>query len=972
MFSNFVQIPVLNKRPIVLEWKDIKKTPDDIADIIRTNPGARRANIAGKLNNIIVVDIDKPKGDEIAGAKFFDGLMEGNQKTLSFETQSMGRHYYFKYDDDIKDTMIRLKKIKMINGKPVLDELTKKIVYNVYSIDILSNGKYAVSYDNIIDDVPIQPLPKNIKDFIMSTDNYKNRTNKKRNDTDKPENSKPKANITNNIHFRYKLEDVVDLLNKLPEKYYEDNQLWKNITSALKSANLHKEWEDFSKKSVTEYDDIKNNKIWLNNSLNIDLTYLNIVAKNEGIKTKLKVSRWCDKLDLFTTTPNETRHVEYVELVKTKEKPEIQDFNYDRHPYILIKSATGTGKTQCTSELITKIRGEYNYKVLSIVSRISLAEQHKTNFEKIGIVSYQDIEPKDYGKYKNLVIQIDSIVHLKVEWLKNTIVYLDEINSLLDYVLNSSTLVNKRLDVYNKLCMIVKSASYVIGVDADLSDIVTMFFKNLKIKPYIIHNTFKNAKGNVTQYLCEHKLIADMKAKLKRGEKFICCFDSLRYQEIVVEELRQYCKRMKLDREKDFLMYSSKDGDDASLKDVKESWDDKYVFYTPKIVYGVDFVPKQAMPVYAFFKCTSINPLAFSQMVSRCRKISHLRYFIEERNHNLQFTCAEDIKDHYKDVLTYINDFTKAIEENDKKKKPKKKKYGAVTYYDYDLNTGDIVNLASTFDDMFWKQQYYNGVMRSAMNYHFQSILKEKGYNISVNEMKGQHKINFNELKEDIKEATGETIKTIIEESDDDELTAGQKKIKASIEKRANILHINIDNDKYNEELTDDRQFVTHLNICALLNTKHDDKLYQKMFEDFGVQNITSNANKIKLINEVRKIFNVSPLCVDNINDDIVIPDNMKKLVKDTFRIDANLVSMYRHLVPGIIKVTRITVDGKKKRVYEIEPDIIKHHIELLRHRNETFDGIDENILNRYGYEKPEPEPEPEPKPKRKTIRLFK
>ena len=58
---------------------------------------------------------------------------------------------------------------------------------------------------------------------------------------------------------------------------------------------------------------------------------------------------------------------------------------------------------------------------------------------------------------------------------------------------------------------------------------------------------------------------------------------------------------MKLDCKKDFLIYSSKDGDDASLKNVKETWDDKYVFYTPKIVYGIDYVPKTPTPVYAFF-----------------------------------------------------------------------------------------------------------------------------------------------------------------------------------------------------------------------------------------------------------------------------------------------------------------------------------------------------------------------------------
>ena len=952
MFSNYVQIPVhpLTKLALV-KWgglDPIKETPD-MTDILRNTPDAKIANLAGKINNIIVIDIDKPKIGEIDGARLFAGLMEDNEKTLTFKSPSGGRHYYFKYDDDIKYSCIRLKRKR--NNKET-DE---------YSIDLLSNGKYAVVYNNIIHDVPIQKLPENVKEFILNTENYKNKTKTKRNDTNEPdkhENNKPKTNIANDIQFKYKLDDVIDLLNKLPKDYYENDQLWKNITSALKSANLHKEWVEFSKKSVSKYDEIKNDKIWTNNTLNIDLTYLNAIAKKEGIKTKLKIHRWCDKLDLFTTTPNETRHVEFVELVKTKTNPNIKDFDYDRHPHILIKSATGTGKTQCTSELIQKIRGEYDYNVLSIVSRISLAEQHKTNFKKIGIVSYQDIESREYGNCKNLVIQVDSITLLTPDKLKNTIVYLDEINSLLDYVLNSSTLANKRLDVYNRLCIIVKSASYVIGVDADLSDIVTMFFKNLKITPYIIHNTFKNAKGKVTQYMCQNKLIADMKAKLKRGEKFICCFDSLRYEEIVLEELRQYCDRTQLDCKKDFLIYSSKEGDDKSLKDVKESWDDKYVFYTPKIVYGVDFVPKQAMPVYAFFQCTSINPLSFSQMVSRCRNISHLRYFIEERNHNLQFTCAEDIKDHYTDVLTYINDVTNVIEENYKKTKPKKKKYGAVTYYDYDSKRGEIINLASMFDDMFWKQQYYNSVMKSAMNYHFQSILKEKGYNISVNEMDGKHKIDIDRLKEDVKETNSETIKSIIQDPENS-LTAGQKKVKESIEKRAEILHIGMDCSKYEEELTDDRKFVTHLNVCELLNTRHDDKLYDKTCKEFGVQNITSNTMKIKLINEVQMLMNVSPLCIDNINNDIVIPDDKRDLIKKVFRTEASLISMYRNLVPNLIKSTRVTVDGERSRVYEIEPDVIKHHLDLLRHRNKTFDGIDEKTLNYFGY-------------KPKTIRLLK
>ena len=126
-----------------------------------------------------------------------------------------------------------------------------------------------------------------------------------------------------------------------------------------------------------------------------------------------------------------------------------------------------------------------------------------------------------------------------------------------------------------------------------------------------------------------------MKAKLKNGIYFICCFDSLTYQDQVLEELKSYCERNELESKKDFLVYSSKDGADSDLKNVSETWKDKYVFYTPKIVYGLDFVPDTALDVYAFFKCTSVSPLAFSQMVARCRKLKHLRYNIVERNISL-------------------------------------------------------------------------------------------------------------------------------------------------------------------------------------------------------------------------------------------------------------------------------------------------------------------------------------------------
>ena len=82
MFSNYVQIPVHPiTKLLVKKWaglNPITETPD-MTDAFRKNPDAKTSNLAGKINNIIVVDVDKPKKDEIDGAQFFSGLMANNE-----------------------------------------------------------------------------------------------------------------------------------------------------------------------------------------------------------------------------------------------------------------------------------------------------------------------------------------------------------------------------------------------------------------------------------------------------------------------------------------------------------------------------------------------------------------------------------------------------------------------------------------------------------------------------------------------------------------------------------------------------------------------------------------------------------------------------------------------------------------------------------------------------------------------------
>ena len=62
---------------------------------------------------------------------------------------------------------------------------------------------------------------------------------------------------------------------------------------------------------------------------------------------------------------------------------------------------------------------------------------------------------------------------------------------------------------------------------------------------------------------------------------------------------------------------------------------------------------------------------------------------------------------------------------------------------------------------------------------------------------------------------------------------------------------------------------------------------------------------------------------------------------------------MYRNLVPNIVKSTQVMTDGVRSRVYEIDTQTIKHHLDLLCHRNHKLNGIDKQTLTYFGYKPP-------------------
>ena len=192
--------------------------------------------------------------------------------------------------------------------------------------------------------------------------------------------------------------------------------------------------------------------------------------------------------------------------------------------YIIIKSDTGTGKT--TSLLNYFDKEQDQSKLLSVVSRVSLGEsQYKLIVDK-------DIRIRMYNKTNlvnddNIIIQLDSICNklYKINY-SNYIIYLDEFSSILEYLHNSTTLNEKRVNIYKRFIKILRGCKKCVMVDADIDDICIRFIKAISDDVYFIENTYLNNKGVEADEIENYEdIINKMKDDILK-DGFCCCCDS--------------------------------------------------------------------------------------------------------------------------------------------------------------------------------------------------------------------------------------------------------------------------------------------------------------------------------------------------------------------------------------------------------------------------------------------------------------
>ena len=192
----------------------------------------------------------------------------------------------------------------------------------------------------------------------------------------------------------------------------------------------------------------------------------------------------------------------------------------------------------------------------------------------------------------------------------------------------------------------------------------------------------------------------EMEKQIKTKQYFIACFDSLKQMNKIIEHLSQFGNK------EEWLIYSSEV--DYDLIDTK-LWIDKHVFFTPSILYGIDFNHK-LVDVFSFVYKNHLNPLQIYQMISRARQQNKVYIYCNERESYIKYKSVEDII--YETEL-------------------------------YEKNFGILLPLYNNYidiDDKPYRTMYYNfrfmdAILKTNIKGYLTDILIEKGYNISYNDI---------------------------------------------------------------------------------------------------------------------------------------------------------------------------------------------------------------------------------------------
>jgi hypothetical protein len=518
---------------------------------------------------------------------------------------------------------------------------SKKGKYNnlVYynSFNYSKPSDYNLFLDACICHIDPNIVPVNIDPFIKQTFDSSFSLSKKNKKTLNINRNNNNNNIQKNYRYiNIDLNIVKQSLDKLTS-FANDYMKWLYVTASLQDLYLSS--------SPSEQTHIYDLFVGFSNSSS---KYSNNNSRNRSIFLNVKLNFTINHLFKFanidyfvlpfysytTLLFNPLNHVNLITDNVIYIDP--LNINFDlilQHKYIFIKSPTGTGKTTILKSIIQHIKYSHNISnIISITSRKNLAYKHSIDLK----LKYYNSDNIDFNKCRKLSIQLESLTKCKYILYKNGVVVLDEIHSLLSHF-RSKTLDNKRSNIYLCLLELVRHSKYVVSLDADLADWNISFLQEIQQNNYIVyHNISKNKIGTKAIFYNNPQSLVNLMAEhIVKKHYFIACFDCVKHLNKVVS----YLSKLTTTDTNNWLIYSSET--DYNLIDTK-LWINKFVFFSPSIIYGIDFNFK-SVNVFAFVLKRHLNPLQIYQMISRARSQSLVHVYCNNKESYVKYKSVDHV-----------------------------------------------------------------------------------------------------------------------------------------------------------------------------------------------------------------------------------------------------------------------------------------------------------------------------------------
>lgn len=288
-----------------------------------------------------------------------------------------------------------------------------------------------------------------------------------------------------------------------------------------------------------------------------------------------------------------------------------------------IKSDLGTGKTHWAGN---KIVGDARGLQINLGYRNSLLLQQ---CEKWG--SYHFDEHNGWQHIKDpdarLSLCVDSLLKLPIEMFENSIehvrgatIILDESVSVVKHLIQSRTLLGKRVETLERLEIICKLADRVILMDGNQSDLVVDYIAEISGKPAVkIQNIYQGNTPPIFFVEAGKKAKKWLSAEILKSPCPAIATDSLRDAEAFVRQLNEShgpgilltSKTAPTEDMKEFL----KDPD-TWIKKYKPAW----IVFTPTAESGIDIsIPNYFSDMFCWF----VGVVGVDECVQMSRRVRH-------------------------------------------------------------------------------------------------------------------------------------------------------------------------------------------------------------------------------------------------------------------------------------------------------------------------------------------------------------